>query len=156
MKISKQQIDIIANAMVKELTDDTDAIEQARKEAQGYIKSFKKSKFYKDLEQIFKLWYISEVSIKCSDFCRIACPEVLWDNTSSCYNWYKNMDDVLTELENSGLSSDSIEGVDSNQNYEQIKQSLKNLVDSNFIFPFEENIIIGQQTIQEKGELEKD
>ena len=100
MKINKQQIDIIANAMVKELTDDTNAIEQARKEAQVYIKSFKKSKFYKDLEQIFKLWYISEVSIKCSDFCKIACPEVLWDNTSSCYNWYKNMDDVLTELEN--------------------------------------------------------
>ena len=100
MKINKQQIDIIANAMVKELTDDTNAIEQARKEAQVYIKSFKKSKFYKDLEQIFKLWYISEVSIKCSDFCKIACPEVLWDNTSSCYSWYKNMDDVLTELEN--------------------------------------------------------
>ena len=100
MKISKQQIDIIANAMVKELRDDTKAFEEAKKEAQVYIKNFKKSKFYKELEQVFKFWYISEVSIKCSDFCRITCPEVLWDNTSSCYNWYKNMDDVLTELEN--------------------------------------------------------
>ena len=71
---------------------------------------------------------------------------------------YEALNEILTELENSGLSSDSIEikGVDSNQNYEQIKQSLKDLVDSNFIFPFEENIIVEQQSIQEEGELEKD
>ena len=99
MKITKQQIDIIANAMVKELCNDTKALEEAKKEAQVYIKSFKKSKFYKELEQVFKLWYIKEVSIKCSDFCNITCPEILWDNTSSYYNWYKNMNDVLTELE---------------------------------------------------------
>jgi F0F1-type ATP synthase epsilon subunit len=54
MKISKQQIDIIANAMVKELRNDTKAFEEAKKEAQVYIKSFKKSKFYKELEQVFK------------------------------------------------------------------------------------------------------
>lgn len=100
MKITKQQIDIIANAMVKELSDDTAALEAARKEAQVYIKSFKKSKFYKDIEQIFKLWYINQVNIKCSDFCRITCPELLWDNTSNYCNWYMSMDDILTELEN--------------------------------------------------------
>lgn len=100
MKITKQQIDIIANAMVKELRDDTKALEEARKEAQVYIKSFKKSKFYKDLEQIFKLWYINEVSIKNKEFCNIACPELLWDNTSTYNMWYKDMDDVLRELEN--------------------------------------------------------
>lgn len=100
MKITKQQIDIIANAMVRELCDDKKAIEEARKEAQVYIKSFKKSKFYKDLEQIFKLWYINEVSIKGKDLCNIACPELLWDSGSSYNHWFRNMDEVLSELEN--------------------------------------------------------
>ena len=86
--------------MVKELTDDTKALEEAKKEAQVYIKSFKKSKFYKDLEQIFKLWYIDGVAIKQSDFCNIACPELLWGDTSNYRMWYGNMDEVLTELEN--------------------------------------------------------
>lgn len=104
MKITKQQIDIIANAMVRELRDDTKAVEAARKEAQVYIKSFKKSKFYKDLEQIFKLWYINEVNIKCKDFCNITCPELLWDNTSSYACWYRSMDEILTELENKLVS----------------------------------------------------
>ena len=100
MKITKQQIDIIANAMVKELCNDTKALEEARKEAQVYIKSFKKSKFYKDLEQIFKLWYINEVSIKGKDLCNIGCPELLWDCGSSYNHWFRNMDEVLSELEN--------------------------------------------------------
>ena len=100
MKISKQQIDIIANAMVKELRDDTKAFEEAKKEAQVYIKSFKKSKFYKELEQVFKFWYINQICLKCSDFCKITCPELLWDNTSNYCNWYTNMDDILAELEN--------------------------------------------------------
>lgn len=100
MKITKQQIDIIANAMVKELCDDTKALEDARKEAQVYIKNFKKSKFYKDLEQIFKLWYISEVCIRNKEFCDITCPELLWNNTSTYNIWYKDMDQVLSELEN--------------------------------------------------------
>lgn len=104
MKITKQQIDIIANAMVKELRDDTAALEEARKEAQVYIKSFKKSKFYKDLEQIFKLPYITEVSIKGKDFCNITCPELLWDSGSSYNHWFKSMDEVLSELENKLVS----------------------------------------------------
>ena len=71
---------------------------------------------------------------------------------------YEGVNEILTELENSGLSSDSIkiEGVCSNQNYEQIKQALKDLVDSTIIFPFEEKIIVKQQSIQDKGEFEKD
>lgn len=71
---------------------------------------------------------------------------------------YEGIQEILTTLENSGLSSNSIkiiEWLHSNQNYEQIKQYLNELVDSNFIFPFEENIIIEQQSVQEKDENER-
>lgn len=70
---------------------------------------------------------------------------------------YEGIQEILTTLENSRLSSNSIkiEGLNSNQNYEQIKQYLNELVDSNFIFPFEENIIIKQQSVQEKDEGER-
>ena len=71
---------------------------------------------------------------------------------------YEGIQEILTTLENSGLSSNSIkiiEWLHSNQNYEQIKQYLNELVDSNIIFPFEENIIIEQQSVQEKDENER-
>lgn len=70
---------------------------------------------------------------------------------------YEGLLEILTTLENSRISSNSIkmEWLHSDQNYEQIKQYLNELVDSNFIFPFEENIIIEQQSVQEKDENER-
>lgn len=70
---------------------------------------------------------------------------------------YEGLLEILTTLENSRISSNSIkmEWLHSDQNYEQIKQYLNELVDSNFIFPFEENIIIEQQSVREKDENER-
>lgn len=67
---------------------------------------------------------------------------------------YKGIEEILTTLENSGLSSNliEIEWLRSNQGYEQIKQYLNELVDSNIIFPFEENIIIQQESVKEKDD----
>jgi hypothetical protein len=67
---------------------------------------------------------------------------------------YKGIEEILTTLENSGLSSNliEIEWLRSNQRYEQIKQYLNELVDSNIIFPFEENIIIQQESVKEKDD----
>lgn len=123
------------------------------KEQSNLIKSF--------LNSVIKIEYASSINF---DLVEIKLPTInLKDSTADnkpkiSDGMYEALNEILTELENSGLSSDSIKikGVDSNQNYEQIKQSLKDLVDSNFIFPFEENIIVEQQSIQEEGELEKD
>lgn len=70
---------------------------------------------------------------------------------------YEGIQEILTILENSRISSNSIkiDWLHSYQNYEQIKQYLNELVDANFIFPFEENIIIEQQSVQEKNENER-
>lgn len=69
---------------------------------------------------------------------------------------YEGIQEILTILENSRISSNSIEiDLHSYQNYKQIRQYLNELVDSNFIFPFEENIIIEQQSVQEKDQNER-
>ena len=117
-----------------------------RKEQDDLLKAF--------LDSVIKIEYTSNINF---DLVKIKLPTFgLEDRTEDnkpkiSDGMYEGINEILTELENSGLSSDSIkiEGVCSNQNYEQIKQFLKELVDSNFIFPFEENIIVEQQTIQE-------
>ena len=106
------------------------------------------------LDSVIKIEYTSSINF---DLVKIKLPTFgLEDSTEDnkpkiSDGMYEGINEILTELENSGLSSGSIkiEGVRSNQNYEQIKQYLKELVDPNFIFPFKENIIVEQQTIQE-------
>lgn len=124
-----------------------------RKEESDLLKAF--------LDSVIKIEYTSSINF---DLVEIKLPTFgLEDNTADYKpkisdGMYEGLHEILTDLENSGLPSDSIkiDGFRSNQNYEQIKQFLKNLVDSNFIFPFEENIIVEQQSIQDEGEFEKD
>lgn len=124
-----------------------------RKEESDHIESF--------LNSVIKIEYSSSIKF---DSVIIKLPTFnLKDSTADSKpkiskGMYEGLHEILTDLENSGLPSDSIkiEGFLSNQNYEQIKQYLNELVDSNFIFPFEEHIIIEQQSIQGKEEFEKD
>lgn len=124
-----------------------------RKEESDHIESF--------LNSVIKIEYSSSIKF---DSVIIKLPTFnLKDSTADSKpkiskGMYEGLHEILTDLENSGLHSDSIkiEGFRSNQNYEQIKQYLNELVDSNFIFPFEEHIIIEQQSIQGKEEFEKD
>ena len=122
----------------------------------------KQDDLFKDfLDSVIKIGYTSNINF---DLVEIKLPTFgLEDNTADYKpkisdGMYEGLNEILTELENSGLSFDSIkiDGICSNQNYKQIKQSLKDLVDSNFIFPFEENIIVEKQPLKYEGEFEKD
>ena len=124
-----------------------------RKEESNLLKAF--------LNSVIKIEYTSSINF---DLVEIKLPIICLEDSIADYKlkisdgMYEGLNEILTELENSGVSSDSIKikGVASNQNYEKIKQSLKDLVDSNFIFPFEEKIIVEHQPIQDEGEFEKD
>ena len=124
-----------------------------------------KSDLWKDfLNSVIKIEYTSNINfdlveIKLSTF---GLEDSTENNKPKISNeMYKGLNEILTELENSGLSSNSIKIIGWNskqnyENYEQIKHLLRNLVDSNFEFSFKENIIVEQQSIQEDDELERD
>lgn len=92
MKINKQQIDIIVNGMMKEIYNPNAYKEEAEKEAQKYLKNFKKSKFYKELEQAFKMPLISEIKLP-NNWMYIACPE-LFNVDYFEGNYYSNIKDI--------------------------------------------------------------
>ena len=112
------------------------------------------------LDSVIKITYSSKMV---SDFVTIELPtfnlnDSTWDSTLKISEgMYEAICEILTDLENSGLSSDKIEmqGISSNKSYEQLKQYLKGLVDPNFTFPFKENKIVERQSIQEDDEHEK-
>lgn len=97
MKINKQQIDIIVNGMMKEIYNPDAYREEAEKEAQKYLKNFKKSKFYKELEQAFKMPLIDGIKLS-SNWMYIACPE-LFDSEYFEGNYSRDIKDV-DELNN--------------------------------------------------------
>lgn len=99
MKITKQQIDVIASAMAREICDADTSYERAKKEAQPYLKDFKKSKFYKDLEAMFKLSWVEYVWIKHSNF-KVFCPMLDIDIRSTWADSYRSIEEVITTLEN--------------------------------------------------------
>lgn len=99
MKITKQQIDIIATAMAKELSDTTKAYEEAKKAAAPYIKSAKKSKFYKEAEQVFKMWWVKWINIYDKELAKF-CPEVLWDISNGWHSNYDSLKELDNTLEN--------------------------------------------------------
>lgn len=113
------------------------------------------------LNSVIKIEYTSSINF---DIVRIEIPifdlkdinSLVCSNPKISKEMYKGVQEILKLLENSGLSYKSIQlkGLPSNQNYEQIKDYLSELVDSNIIFPFRENIIIEQQTVQEQAEEE--
>ena len=106
MKISKQQMEIIVNSMMKELYDPKKYEEANEKLVKPYVEKFKKSKLYKKVEDAFKNELVCVIKIdkpdmlhelpkefqqKISDNSMYLYYETRFDSVSDVVTRYKNM-----------------------------------------------------------------
>ena len=100
MKITKQQIELLADAILKDVYNPDNIQKEKDKLAQPYLKEFRKSKIYKDLVKIFDCPYQINVRVFRKDFENLIPEELRSDE----YFYYDEWNHCLPDIERSFLN----------------------------------------------------
>lgn len=156
-KILGIEENVFRGSFSKELSFQENLMKHVHEYLEGDYIAIEKAKnelIHNFLDSVVKIEYTT--CINGDDFVLIKPPtkdNTLDNDKKISEGMFNGICEILSELKNIGLSSDLIKtkGLGSKKDYEQIIRYFQGLIDSDFTFPFEENIIVEQQSTLEKG-----